>query len=223
MIHGIDISSYNTLLDLKQAKAGGIEFAFVKTSEGAGYVSAGFEKRYSDCIKAGLKVGFYHFAKGKPAELEARHFLNCVETGIEQADGVAPNFPLVLDIEDEKITQTGFAFDAWIETFKKELKNAGYQMWLYSYTPYINKRTAGQIFNIPYWAAAYPYDYVSNKKILDAKLAAFIASDFQNKKVALPKGVSEYVCWQYTGKGTVKGIKGNVDLNIMPDKIFNNY
>ena len=63
---GIDISQFNKVRDLKEAKAAGVDFAIIRASgqrnQKAGtmpYKDNMFEKHYDMAKQAGLKVGAY--------------------------------------------------------------------------------------------------------------------------------------------------------------------
>lgn len=60
-IRGIDISAHNGEIDFKKVAKSGIEFAFIKVSEGRDFNDARFLKNYEAAKSAGLKTGFYHF------------------------------------------------------------------------------------------------------------------------------------------------------------------
>lgn len=60
-VMGIDISAHNDVRDLAKAKSDGIEFVWIKASEGAGFRDKKFKDHHRDAGKAGLMRGAYHF------------------------------------------------------------------------------------------------------------------------------------------------------------------
>lgn len=60
-VRGIDISAHNGMMNLEAAKADGIDFAFIKASEGDQYGDPNFALNYDKATAAGMKVGAYHF------------------------------------------------------------------------------------------------------------------------------------------------------------------
>lgn len=60
-VRGIDISSHNGMMNLDAAAGDGIEFVFIKASEGIGFRDPNFAINYSKAGHAGLKRGAYHF------------------------------------------------------------------------------------------------------------------------------------------------------------------
>lgn len=60
-VRGIDISAHNGMMNLDAARADGIDFAFIKASEGDRYGDPNFALNYDKATRAGIKVGAYHF------------------------------------------------------------------------------------------------------------------------------------------------------------------
>lgn len=60
-VRGIDVSHHNGLMNLEEAAADGIEFVFIKASEGESYRDPNFRINYDKARHAGLKIGAYHF------------------------------------------------------------------------------------------------------------------------------------------------------------------
>lgn len=61
-VRGIDISSHNGMMNLEAARADGIEFAFIKASEGESFGDPNFALNHEKATAAGMKVGAYHFS-----------------------------------------------------------------------------------------------------------------------------------------------------------------
>lgn len=60
-IRGIDVSSHNGMMNLDAAAADGIEFIFIKASEGNTFRDENFRINYDKASHAGMKIGAYHF------------------------------------------------------------------------------------------------------------------------------------------------------------------
>ena len=60
-IVGIDVSAHNGDIDFDRVKAEGIEFVFIKATEGSTFKDKRFVDNVRKARKAGLKVGAYHF------------------------------------------------------------------------------------------------------------------------------------------------------------------
>ncbi|KAK3814833.1 MAG: glycoside hydrolase family 25 protein [Linnemannia elongata] len=59
---GIDVSQYQPSVNWNQVKANGIEFVYIKATEGITYKSSTFNKQFIGATQAGLIRGAYHFA-----------------------------------------------------------------------------------------------------------------------------------------------------------------
>lgn len=190
---GIDVSHLNGSIDWPKVAADpqGIKFAILKASEGASSKDSRMQDNCTGAQKAGLIVGFYHFATWnsqdvvKDAKQEAANFIAAVGVNI-------PDLPLVLDIETNKpLSLSREQVLLFIDTFTNELYQDGHQAALYaspgflqSYLP-INHRLG----NIPVWIA-----------------------DYSGEINHVP-GITKYYMRQYTDKGSVQGINGPVDMD----------
>lgn len=60
-VRGIDVSAHNGMMNLDAAAADGIQFIFIKASEGTTFRDDNFNLNYQKASHAGLKIGAYHF------------------------------------------------------------------------------------------------------------------------------------------------------------------
>lgn len=74
MMNGIDISSYQSDIDLSAID--GLDFVFVKATEGTGYVNPDCSRAVEQALSLGLKVGVYHYCNGLDAYGEAEFFVS---------------------------------------------------------------------------------------------------------------------------------------------------
>ncbi|RPE39727.1 glycosyl hydrolase family 25 [Streptomyces sp. Ag109_O5-1] len=92
MIHGIDVSGYNAATpDLT-----GQDFCFIKATEGGSYVNPKQSTQTAAARKAGVVVGFYHFARPGDMQAQAQHFVDKCES----TDGDV----LAIDWEDSSVS-----------------------------------------------------------------------------------------------------------------------
>ncbi len=100
-VTGIDVSKWQGKVDWKKVAAAGHKFAFIKATEGVGFVDPRFHENWKACQAAGMIRGAYHFARvSRPIDMdavaEAEHFSTTVGK-------LGPgDLPLVLDIEWDK-------------------------------------------------------------------------------------------------------------------------
>ena len=60
-VRGVDVSSYQGEIDWAVLRDAGISFAFIKATEGSGYVDRYFAENIEGARTAGLRAGAYHF------------------------------------------------------------------------------------------------------------------------------------------------------------------
>ena len=97
---GIDVSHWQGAIDWPTVQRSGRSFAYIKATEGIGYVNPNYRPDTLACRRVGMIPGAYHFLSHAPASTGA--------TGAEQArfffriiknDLVANTLPPALDIE----------------------------------------------------------------------------------------------------------------------------
>jgi len=209
---GLDCSKYQVDINWAQAKAAGVQFAFIKVTEGTtGHEDNiyNLKARVLDAQKNGVKIGYYHFARPGNVdnpEADANEEVQNVLSHI----GFLPKvtLPVVLDIESysteliwkdvEKIDH----MNRFIKTFVQKLNEQNIRVILYSYKSFFDTNTT-PIFGLqPLWIAAY----------------------LNNPEVSLPpipNSWSEWKIWQFTEKGQIGGYTGDIDLNIMRKDYYN--
>lgn len=60
-VRGVDVSAYQGEIDWQTLSAQGIDFVFIKATEGSSYVDSRFQFNFSEAQKTNLRVGAYHF------------------------------------------------------------------------------------------------------------------------------------------------------------------
>lgn len=191
----IDISSYQKINDWAKVKQTvGLEGIYIKACEGINAPDKGLKEKADAALAAGIPFGFYHFATLNNLNVEAdaaseANFLYNVTKDFKTG------LPLVLDIERNDIKLTPPQVLKYIQTFFSTLAGHGVaDIVLYSYTPFLNANlpdTHG-LGSHKLWLAAY------------------------TPKPILPRGWANIWLWQYTQKGFINGIAGNVDLSKRP-------
>ncbi len=78
-LRGVDVSHYQGEIDWKYFREQGIDFAFIKATEGSGYVDEKFAENRKNAEAAGLYVSAYHFFSfDSPASVQAEHYISTV-------------------------------------------------------------------------------------------------------------------------------------------------
>lgn len=91
-VRGVDVSEYQGNIDWKKLSAG-LDFAFVKATEGSGHQDPTFDANFRGAAEAGLVTGAYHFFSFEsPGETQAENFLRTVGS-------LSGRLPPVVDVE----------------------------------------------------------------------------------------------------------------------------
>ena len=189
---GIDISQFNRVRDLKEAKKGGLDFVIIRASgqrnQKAGtmpYKDNMFEKHYNLAKEAGLNVGAYFYVAPVPLVKAEDTAAACLDI----LKGHNFEMPIYLDCELwnvlDKIGNT-----VWANTFMYEIEKNNAFVGLYGsdISTFQSLVNINDLKHWSWWVAKY-----SDKKPKYAK---------QNCHI-----------WQYSNKGMMPGIEGFVDLN----------
>ena len=185
---GLDVSSHQNNINWSSVASHGAQFAYIKATEGTGYVNPAFASQYDGAYQARLIRGAYAFAlpNDSSGAAQARYFV--ANGGGWSADG--RTLPGALDIENNPYGAACYklskgAMVAWIASF-----NATYEA-LTSVWPviYTNNR---------WWAKCTGnYGGFGNQDPL------WIAS--YGSTGALPAGWPTFSFWQYANSGTFPG------------------
>lgn len=189
-IHGIDISHHNAKVDwdrLKKSRSAkvGIDFVFIKATEGATHLDTQFERNWREAKRVGIKRGAYHFYN--PRVMSSRQ----AENFIGQVRMDPDDLPPVLDLEvnggkpDEIIIK---GVKNWLEIVEAHY---GKRPVIYVNEHYYKKYIAGNFDDYPLWLAGYSRTHLSD-----------LTSD------------AHVLMWQHSEKGWVDGIRGFVDYNV---------
>jgi len=191
---GIDVSGWQGEIDFSQVKNSGIDFVYIKSSEGQNTVDSYFRRNYEGARSNGLNIGFYHYVRARTTEeaiLEAEHFASTIA-------GTVPTCKLAMDFENfgnlstSEINEISKVFLERVQ----ELTNK--EMIIYSNTSSARTIFSEELANeYPLWVAQY---YVSNPS--------------DNGKWSVWEG------FQYTDRGNVPGINGYVDRDRFTSEIL---
>lgn len=193
----IDISKHNGIIDFPKLKTDSkaIKGVIIKASEGATVADKKFFQNVKGCVNNNFLWSCYHFCTWNnedeelDARTEAQFFLSLV-----RGCGFTPSLPLVVDVESNKpIPYTKQEMVAYVSTFVKELQNAGYDTAIYASPGFLQ--------------AYFPTDH----PFKDVKLWV---ADYTAAINPVP-GWTKIWMRQYTDKGSVEGINGFCDLNIV--------
>ena len=207
--YGIDVSGHNGKIDWQKVAAAGVEFAMIRCGY-RGYVTGNIieDKQFAANImgayKNGISVGIYFYSTAV-TEAEAIEEAEWVCRILEQQKnkGIEITYPVAYDFEEfynknksraENVTKVQLTKNtiAFLNYIAQE-----------AYTPMLYASRSSIKSNWDFNAVS-GYDFW---------LAHYIdATDYEG----------EYAMWQYSCKGRVNGIGGNVDLNVSYYRYVNN-
>lgn len=91
-VRGIDVSHHQGPIDWSAVKSSGIQFAYIKATEGANFTDATFADNWKNSNAAGIVHGAYHFfTLGRSGEVQAANF---IATAPADADALPPAIDL---------------------------------------------------------------------------------------------------------------------------------
>jgi GH25 family lysozyme M1 (1,4-beta-N-acetylmuramidase) len=186
---GLDVSDHQPSIDWSAVASDGAQFAYIKATEGTGFVNPDFASEYNGAYQAGLIRGAYHFALPNLSSGAAQASYFVANGGGWSADG--RTLPGELDIEynpygAECYGLSQSAMVSWIASFA-DAYNSLTGRWPVIYT------TTG-------WWATCTGDYGGF-----AGQDPLSISYYGGSPGPLPAGWSIYTFWQYAADGTFPG------------------
>ncbi|MCM1568393.1 MAG: glycoside hydrolase family 25 protein [Roseburia sp.] len=192
---GIDVSKFQGRIDWDKVAADGVEFAIIRVGY-RGYGENGtlaedetFEANIKGALAAGIRTGVYFYSQA----LNEEELMEEAQLVLEKIAPYEITGPVVYDVE--KTAGDGRMNSLSVEErtrltklFCETMKEAGYRPMIYH-----NMEMALLMLDL------------TQLKEYDKWFA------YYNPELYYPY---EYTMWQYTDKGTVNGIEGEVDLNI---------
>lgn len=200
----VDVSEFQSAIDWDKVKADGIKGAIIRCAgrgaeTGNLYNDSMFLDHISRAHKAGVKVGVYFFSEAineAEGREEARVTLDLVKSV-----GIPLDYPIGVDSEnvtwknEDGSIGHGRANSNKLSTAKRteaigafcdEIQKNGYKAMIYASTTWLNNQL--DMSKLPYYVWVAQWGSVCQYK-------------------------GEYIIWQYTNNGVVKGIKKKVDMN----------
>lgn len=187
---GIDVSSWQGKPDWKKVKKSDIEFAILRIHQKNG-PDTSFEHNYKGCKANAIPMGGYKYSYA----LTPAQALEEAEDTLSVLAGRGLDFPVFYDLEWNSQRKLGSeSIEKIAETFLNRIKKAGYKVGVYCNMDWYQKVLTEKLRKYALWIARYPAD---DNGTIQERLRPDIG-----------------VGWQYSSKGKVSGITGNVDMNV---------
>lgn len=191
----IDVSKWNKNINWSSVKAAGVEYAIIRVGF-RGYETGNlaidpyFEQNIKGAKAAGIKCGVYFYSVAKN-EIEAVEEANFVLNAIKD---YTLDLPIAIDIEHHSDRVSGLSAGQRTTNaiyFMETIKQAGHKAMLYTYYNFYNNHLEkSRLADYILWMAYYTDD--------SSLLGNMI-----------------YDGWQYASDGSVSGIAGNCDMNVI--------
>lgn len=195
---GIDVSHHQGAINWTSVRNSGIQFAFIKATEGTSFEDPRFDINYPAAYHAGVIRGAYHFAlPDRSSGSVQAHFL-ASNGGAWSADN--RTLPAALDLE-------GNPYGAYCYG----RSDASMRNWIQDFLNTYRARTSRHavIYTTTSWWRTCTGNWSGPWDTSPLWIARWASSPG-----TLPAGAPFWSFWQYTSTGSVPGISGNVDRNL---------
>ena len=196
-VRGADISSYQVNVDMAKLKEQGIQFIYIKATEGSSHQDEFFKQNWQNAKNAGLLSGAYHFFSFESAGItQAQNFIDAIGNSLEGR--LLP----VVDVElygshiDNLPNQENVARElkSFLDTLESQYN---VKPILYAQKDFYDKYLATDFSSYPRW-------------IRDV----YVPANWRNGK--------DWLIWQYNDRGRLDGYSGGekyIDLDVLnPNK-----
>lgn len=187
-VKGIDVSHHNPILDWNEVKNQNLHFTYIKATEGITHDDRNYLYNYKLAKENNIKVGSYHFYNFAVSGREqAKHFIKVAQC--ESGD-------LLPAIDVEHSPSNPYSKDtAYVKSVIKELQILEKELYeYYGYHPMVY--TNMDCYKL------YIKDRFPDNPIWICNLKGEPKDDVKN-----------WVIWQFTHKGELPGIVGDIDFN----------
>lgn len=190
MLKGIDVSRHQKNIDWAKVKSSGIDVAIIRTSYGMKQTDDKAIYNIEEALKNGIEIGVYHFVYAdskEEVEKNAEKFYAVCKPYLNNI-----KFGCWCDWEYDTDKRNGNRFNKdqrteLVKVFCEKCKALGMpNVGVYANPDYLLTKF-GNLTEYPLWIAKY------------------------GKKPSTSQW--KFIMWQYSSKGNVSGIKGNVDLD----------
>ena len=187
MTKGIDVSKHNGVIDWSKVKKSGVDFAVIRAGYGRliEQKDKQFENNYAGCKEQGIPCGAYWYSYAhSTAEIQTE-----ARVSLQAIKGKQFEYPIYLDMEEKSQFNLGKATcSAMAKAFLEILENAGYFVGIYSSKSGL-------------------------ENYIDADIREKYTVWVAHVNVAKTSYAMPFDVWQYSWKGRIDGISGDVDCN----------
>lgn len=182
-VHGVDISAHNGTVEFDSLAAAGIDFVYMKASEGATWRDARFEENYTGARAAGLEVGVYHFFRfDVPGWRQSVNLLNSIK-------GRVVSLPVAIDVEEwgNPANYTTEDVRANLRSMVELLRLNGREPIIYTNKNGYNRFVRGYFDDVDLWICSFTTPPLGNH--------------------------DDWLMWQHSHSGSLPGVNGKVSFD----------
>jgi GH25 family lysozyme M1 (1,4-beta-N-acetylmuramidase) len=187
-VRGVDVSYYQSTIDWDQVRGAGIQFAFIRVSDGLRHIDSQFNRNWSEARRVGIRRGAYQFFRPELDPIAQANLL------LQRMGTLQPgDLPPVIDVEAAGgLSARNVAQKAkqWIDHVRAA---TGVTPIIYT-GPYFWRDSVG--------SPSYSTDHL------------LWLAHYTTACPLIPEPWSRWSFHQYTDSGRVAGIRGNVDMNL---------
>jgi lysozyme len=200
MLYGIDVSHHQELIDWQKVRKSGVRFAFIKASEGEGFIDPMYEQNLRGAVDASILPGSYHFFLPRYDPLaQARHYVRVLQENAVDA----PCLPPCIDLETPGLGKSGL--NQSVRIFLEEIFHLTGRRSLLYVSP-------------GFWNSYLPVPVFSGYKLVRSEVdwAAEYPLWLAHYTTGWPYQVYPWAgwrFWQYSSSGKIAGVATRVDLN----------
>lgn len=192
MSKGIDVSYHQGVIDWGKVKNDGVEYAIIRAGYGKSTKDKQFENNVKGCITHNIPIGVYWF-------------LYC--TDVASAIANANKFAAIIEPYKDKITHKvwcDYEYDSDEYSIKKGVKQTN-----------TSRTKIVKVFCNRMKELGYDVGVYANRDYLENKFDSLKEYPLWFARYSETKGNYDCYMWQNSSKGSVDGISGNVDMNIL--------
>ena len=188
---GVDVSSYQERVDFGKLKEQGVDFVYIKATEGSGHIDPSFRQKWKDAEAANMPAGAYHYFSYETSGVkQAQSF---VDTVGDLRGKLIPAIDMELTLAEvndppsvEDVVRGLKAFIGVVE------EKYGVKPIIYAQKDYYDKYLAEDFKDYPRW-------------IRNVFYPVFIDIG------------DDWTIWQYNDKGKLEGYEGEtyIDFNVV--------
>ncbi len=188
---GVDVSSYQERTDFEKLKKQGVEFVYIKATEGSNHIDPSFRQKWKDAETASMPAGAYHYFSYESSGVKQAY--NFIDTVGDLRGKLIPAIDMELTLAEvnnppskEDVVRGLKAFIGVVE------EEYGVKPIIYSQKDYYDKYLADDFGDYPRWVRNVIYPIYID-----------IGDD--------------WTVWQYNDKGKLEGYEGEtyIDFNVV--------